>query len=162
MPILILFALIGGLLLNLMPCVFPVLSIKLLSLAQHNKLDSATRTWHGVAFAAGVVVSFLVLAGLLFALRAAGSQIGWGFQLQSPLFVAGMAFLFLAIGLNLFGVFDIRGFSFTGLTQSGSFALADAVLSRWCIGHADSNTLHRTIHGCGTWCGRCASDLLRL
>ncbi|MYI84363.1 MAG: thiol:disulfide interchange protein [Rhodothermaceae bacterium] len=120
LPILILFALIGGLLLNLMPCVFPVLSIKLLSLAQHNKLNSATRTWHGVAFAAGVIVSFLVLAGLLFALRAAGSQIGWGFQLQSPLFVASMAFLFLAIGLNLFGVFDIRGFSFTGLTQSGS------------------------------------------
>lgn len=120
LPILILFALIGGLLLNLMPCVFPVLSIKLLSLAQHNKLDSANRVWHGVAFAAGVVVSFLVLAGLLFALRAAGSQIGWGFQLQSPLFVAGMAFLFLAIGLNLFGVFDIRGFTFTGLTQSGT------------------------------------------
>ena len=120
LPILILFALIGGLLLNLMPCVFPVLSIKLLSLAQHNKLDSATRTWHGVAFAAGVVVSFLVLAGLLFALRAAGSQIGWGFQLQSPLFVAGMAFLFLAIGLNLFGVFNIRGFTFTGLTRTGT------------------------------------------
>ena len=120
LPILILFALIGGLLLNLMPCVFPVLSIKLLSLAQHNKLNSATRTWHGLAFAAGVVVSFLVLAGLLFALRAAGSQIGWGFQLQSPLFVAGMAFLFLAIGLNLFGVFDIRGFTFTGPTQTGT------------------------------------------
>ncbi|MYD19454.1 MAG: thiol:disulfide interchange protein [Rhodothermaceae bacterium] len=129
LPILILFALVGGLLLNLMPCVFPVLSIKLLSFAQHNKLDSATRTWHGVAFAAGVVVSFLVLAGLLFALRAAGSQIGWGFQLQSPLFVASMAFLFLAIGLNLFGVFDIRGFTFTGLNKSG----ASHSLTRSCL-----------------------------
>ncbi|MXW32586.1 MAG: thiol:disulfide interchange protein [Rhodothermaceae bacterium] len=129
LPILILFALIGGLLLNLMPCVFPVLSIKLLSFAQHNKLDRATRTWHGASFAAGVVVSFLVLAGLLFALRATGSQIGWGFQLQSPLFVAGMAFLFLAIGLNLFGVFDIRGFSFRGLSQSS----ASHSLMRSCL-----------------------------
>ena len=123
LPLMLVFALIGGLLLNLMPCVFPVLSIKVLGFAQQKALGSRTQRLHGLSFAGGVVVSFLVLAGLLLVLRAAGNQIGWGFQLQSPLFVAGMAFLFFAIGLNLFGVFDIRGFTFSKSGTSGhSFA----------------------------------------
>ena len=98
-------ALLGGLLLNLMPCVFPVLSIKLLSYAgmpQSRRL----RVGGGVAYAAGVVLSFLALGGALLVLRAGGEQLGWGFQLQSPLVVAGLAVLFTLLGLNLVGVFE--------------------------------------------------------
>ena len=98
-------ALLGGLLLNLMPCVFPVLSIKLLSYAgmpQSRRL----RVGGGVAYAAGVVLAFLALGGTLLALRAGGEQLGWGFQLQSPLVVTGLAVLFTLLGLNLVGVFE--------------------------------------------------------
>ncbi len=124
LPVLILFALLGGLLLNLMPCVFPILSLKVLGFAQHTAHGGRARLMHGLAFAGGVVGSFLVLAGLLFLLRATGGQIGWGFQLQSPLFIAGMAILFLAIGLNLFGVFELRGFA---ISQGGQSASAHPV-----------------------------------
>src|SRR5690348_5502430 len=99
------FALIGGVLLNLMPCVFPVLSLKVLGFAQHGG-DRAGMRWHGLAFAAGVIVSFWLLAALLVALRAAGAQLGWGFQLQSPVVVAGLALLFFAMALNLSGLFE--------------------------------------------------------
>ena len=101
-------ALLGGLLLNLMPCVFPVLSLKLLSFAQPGQRGSA-RVAAGLAYTFGVVASFVALAGLLLALRAGGEQLGWGFQLQSPLFVAALALLFALIGLNLVGLFDLRG-----------------------------------------------------
>ncbi len=95
----------GGLLLNLMPCVFPVLSLKLLALARHADDRRAAATG-ALAYTAGVLVSFVALAGLLIALRAGGEQLGWGFQLQSPLFVAVLALLFTMIGLNLAGVFE--------------------------------------------------------
>ncbi|RZU02568.1 protein-disulfide reductase DsbD family protein [Rivibacter subsaxonicus] len=100
------FALLGGMLLNLMPCVFPVLSLKVLSFADH----AHDRRWlaiGGVAYTVGVIASFVLLAGLLLALRAAGEQIGWGFQLQSPGFVAALAVLFTLIGLNLLDVFEV-------------------------------------------------------
>ena len=100
-------AFVGGLLLNLMPCVFPVLSVKILGFAKQGSDDDRTIRRHGLLFGAGVLVSFWVLAGTLLALRAAGSEIGWGFQLQSPLFVAFMTMLFFGIGLNLLGVFEI-------------------------------------------------------
>ena len=105
--VLLLLACAGGLLLNLMPCVFPILSIKMLGFAGQRDQSRTATTRHGLTFALGVLVSFWILAGLLLALRAAGSQIGWGFQLQSPLFVAIMALLFFAIGLNLMGVFEV-------------------------------------------------------
>jgi thiol:disulfide interchange protein DsbD len=95
------------LLLNLMPCVFPVLSLKVLGFAAHGG-DRATMRKHGLAFAAGVIVSFWLLAAVLVALRAAGSQLGWGFQLQSPVVVAGLALLFFVLALNLSGLFEIR------------------------------------------------------
>lgn len=98
-------ALLGGLLLNLMPCVFPILSLKVLGFAQAGQ-DRRTLAAQGFAYTAGVVVSFLALAGLLLALRAGGEALGWGFQLQSPLFVAGLAVVFTLIGLNLAGVFE--------------------------------------------------------
>jgi len=109
--LLLMFALGGGMLLNLMPCVFPIISIKVLGFVQHGNMKPAAVRWHGLTFAGGVIISFWILAGLLLALRAAGNQIGWGFQLQSPIFVAGMAMLFFAIGLSLLGVFGISTLS---------------------------------------------------
>ena len=93
-------ALLGGLILNLMPCVFPVLSIKALSLLG----DPAGRVRDAAGFSVGVVATFASLGLLLVALRGAGEAVGWGFQLQSPGFVTGMAMLFFALGLNLLGV----------------------------------------------------------
>ncbi len=112
-----LFGAIGGLILNLMPCVFPVIGLKVLGfMRQNGEADSSSRI-NALVFAAGVVVSFWVLAGLLLALRSAGEAAGWGFQLQSPAFVAAMALLFVAIGLNFSGVYQIG----TSLTRLGRF-----------------------------------------
>ncbi len=105
----LLLALGGGLLLNLMPCVLPVLSLKVLGLSMHETGhgDAKARMASGLAYTAGVVLSFLALAAGLLALRSAGEAVGWGFQLQSPLVVAGLAALFTLIGLNLAGVFEV-------------------------------------------------------
>ncbi|MEX8192126.1 protein-disulfide reductase DsbD family protein [Comamonas guangdongensis] len=97
--------LIGGLILNLMPCVFPVLAIKVLGFAGHGQSRRAQRLG-GLAYAAGMVLSFLALGALLLGLRAAGQQLGWGFQLQSPVVVALLAALFTLLGLNLAGFFE--------------------------------------------------------
>ena len=102
-------ALVGGLVLNLMPCVFPVLAIKVLGFAQHGQNMRAQRAG-GLAYTAGVVLSFLALGALMLGLRAAGQQLGWGFQLQSPAVVATLAALFTVIGLNLAGVFEFGSF----------------------------------------------------
>ncbi len=99
-------ALLGGLVLNLMPCVFPVLAMKAAGLASAAHEPARARR-DGVAFLAGVLVAFLVLGGLLLALRAAGQSVGWGFQLQSPTVVAALALLSLAVGLNLSGVYHL-------------------------------------------------------
>ena len=101
-------AFLGGVLLNLMPCVFPVLSLKVVGLTGHAAERHRLRAG-GVAYAAGVVLSFVALAALLLGLRAGGAQLGWGFQLQSPEFVAALALLFTLIALNLLGVFEFRG-----------------------------------------------------
>lgn len=101
----LLLALVGGMVLNLMPCVFPVLSIKLLSLAQQGEARAGLRA-HAIAYSAGVVLSFLLLAAVLLGLRAAGSAVGWGFQLQEPGVVFVLALLFFALGLNLMGAFE--------------------------------------------------------
>ena len=100
------FAFLGGLILNLMPCVFPVLSMKAASLALHAH-EARTARGQGLAFLAGCVVTFLVLAGALIAAKAAGSAVGWGFHLQSPAVVAVLTMLMLLIALNLSGVFEI-------------------------------------------------------
>jgi DsbC/DsbD-like thiol-disulfide interchange protein/cytochrome c biogenesis protein CcdA len=101
----LLLALLGGALLNLMPCVFPVLSLKVFGFAAHAQ-DRRGLLAGGLAYTAGVVLSFVALAGLLLVLRAGGEQLGWGFQLQSPAFVAALAALFTLIGLNLAGAFE--------------------------------------------------------
>ncbi|PUE43117.1 protein-disulfide reductase [Limnohabitans sp. Bal53] len=98
-------AMVGGFLLNLMPCVFPVLAIKVMGFAQADTSQAQHRA-AGIAYTVGVVLSFMLLGGLMLALRAAGEQLGWGFQLQSPPVVAGLALLFTLLGLNLAGVFE--------------------------------------------------------
>ncbi len=95
----IVFALLGGFILNLMPCVFPVLSIKILSLIEQSKHDATKVKLHGIIFSLGVIASFWILAAIMLAVRAGGEQLGWGFQLQSPTFVAVMILLFFALGL---------------------------------------------------------------
>jgi thiol:disulfide interchange protein DsbD len=98
-------ALLGGLILNLMPCVFPVLAIKIMSFTRHADERRSHRI-SGLAYSAGVLVSFLALGALMLALRNAGEQLGWGFQLQSPAVVAALAVLFTVMGLNLAGLFE--------------------------------------------------------
>jgi thiol:disulfide interchange protein/DsbC/DsbD-like thiol-disulfide interchange protein len=109
LPVLMLLAMLGGLILNLMPCVFPVLSIKAINVVEQAKKDPAAVRIKGLVFAAGVISSMLALAAVLLALRAGGEEIGWGFQLQSPLFVTLLIYLLLAVGLNLSGVFEVGG-----------------------------------------------------
>jgi thiol:disulfide interchange protein/DsbC/DsbD-like thiol-disulfide interchange protein len=99
-------ALLGGLLLNLMPCVFPILAMKAASLAGRADRRREAQV-QGLAFGAGVLATFLVLASLLVALKAAGAQVGWGFQLQSPQVVAALALLMLAVALNLSGLYEV-------------------------------------------------------
>ncbi|MGQ0532731.1 MAG: protein-disulfide reductase DsbD family protein [Caulobacteraceae bacterium] len=97
-------AFLGGLILNIMPCVLPVLSVKALAFAGGVHAGEARR--HGVLYFAGVMVTFLALAGVLIALRGAGEAVGWGFQLQAPWMTSALALLFFVIGLNLLGVFE--------------------------------------------------------
>lgn len=118
---LIVLALGGGLILNLMPCVFPVLSIKVLKFVEVAQHDPNKVRRHGLYFLSGVVLSFVALAGLLVVLRELGLPVGWGFQLQLPIVVAVLALLFFAIGLNLLGVFEV-GTSIMGIGSD----LADA------------------------------------
>ena len=103
-------ALVGGLLLNLMPCVFPVLSIKVLGFATHHDRPSTLHK-EAFAYATGVLLTFVALGLALFALRAAGEQLGWGFQLQSPVVVTALAALFFVLALNLSGVFEFGQFA---------------------------------------------------
>ena len=113
----ILFAFLGGLILNLMPCVLPVLSLKIMGFIQQAGEDKSKTKKHGLAFTLGVVFSFLALAGFLIALRAGGQYLGWGFQLQSPVFVVILCILLFLFGLSLFGVFEIG----TSLTSSENY-----------------------------------------
>lgn len=111
-------AFLGGLVLNLMPCIFPILGIKIMGFVKQAQ-DGGTHAWkHGLAFAFGVLVSFWVLVGTLLLIRAfvPGAEVFWGGQLKSPIFVAVMTFIFLLMTLNLFGVFEL-GTSLTGIGQ---------------------------------------------
>jgi thiol:disulfide interchange protein DsbD len=114
LPIALALALGGGVLLNLMPCVFPVLSLKILGFVQQSGQDKSRIKKHGFAFGAGVLLSFWALAGVLLLVRAAGMDAGWGYQLQSPPFVAALVVLLFLVGLNLLGAFEI-GVSLTRL-----------------------------------------------
>ncbi|MEX2617051.1 MAG: thioredoxin family protein [Alphaproteobacteria bacterium] len=117
LPLILAFAFLGGLLLNLMPCVFPVLAVKALGLVGHAADSRAGRLRGGLAYMAGVLLAFALLGIVFLALRAGGASVGWGFQLQNPVVVAVLAYILFAVGLNLAGVFHIAG-SWTGMGQS--------------------------------------------
>ena len=122
-------ALLGGLILNLMPCVFPILAIKVVGFTRHAD-DRRSHRVSGLAYTAGVITSFAALGALMLALRAAGEQLGWGFQLQSPAVVAVLAALFTLIGLNLAGLFEFRAFLPSSLaTLEARHPVANAFLS---------------------------------
>ncbi len=110
----LLLALVGGLILNLMPCVFPVLGIKILGFVRQAGGDRRKVTLHGLAFTGGVLASFWALAGALAVLRAGGDELGWGFQLQSPAFVFMIAVVMLVFALAMSGVFEF-GLGATGV-----------------------------------------------
>lgn len=110
-------ALLGGIVLNLMPCVFPVLSLKVLGVAQQASEEPGRIRLHGLAYTLGILASFGALAGALIALRAGGAQIGWGFQLQSPAFVALLTYVLFAMALSLSGVVHF-GNSIVGIGNS--------------------------------------------
>lgn len=111
----LLFSFLGGVILNLMPCVLPVLSIKIMGVINQAH-DEHTEPWkHGLVFTLGVLVSFWILAGALLILKASGAQLGWGFQLQSPVFLILLSVFMFLFGLSMFGVFEIG----TSLTTVG-------------------------------------------
>ncbi len=124
--ILLLFALIGGLILNLMPCVFPILSLKALSLLKMNaKKDRKHAKQSALFYTGGIVASFSILAFILIALKASGAEVGWGFQLQSPIVITFLAWLMLVIGFNLLGFFELKtlGGSLASKMGNGNSAL---------------------------------------
>ena len=136
LPWLLLAAFAGGLLLNVMPCVFPILSLKALSLARAGGSEAEARR-EGLAYSAGVILACTALGGLLLALRAGGSEVGWAFQLQEPLVVAGLLLLAAAITANLLGLFEFAVPGMVGEAHPrGSFAtgLLAAFVATPCTG----------------------------
>lgn len=121
----LLFGLTGGLILNLMPCVFPILGLKIMGFVNQAGADRAKVAAHGLVFTAGVLLSFWILAGVLLILRFGGEELGWGFQLQEPVFVLALTVVLLVFGLNMSGVFEF-GLSAVGagskLTAKGGMA----------------------------------------
>lgn len=111
----LLMALLGGMILNLMPCVFPVLSLKVFAMAAQRERDDEAH-WHSWIYAAGVVTTFVLVAGVMLLLRAGGEAVGWGFQLQEPLFISTLVYLFFVLGLSFSGVIHIGG-SLMGIGQ---------------------------------------------
>ncbi|HPQ42551.1 MAG TPA: cytochrome c biogenesis protein CcdA, partial [bacterium] len=105
----ILLAFAGGIVLNLMPCVLPVLSLKILGIVQHARDERRQVILQGILFTLGILVTFWLLAGMLIVLKAGGQELGWGFQLQSPAFVGVISILLFLFSLSLFGLFEIGG-----------------------------------------------------
>ncbi len=105
----LLFALFGGMILNLMPCVFPVLSMKALSLVSLKNKEEKKARGYGLSYTLGILLSFSIIGGTLLILKAGGAQIGWGFQLQSPIIIIFLTYLVFIIGLNFSGLFEFSG-----------------------------------------------------
>lgn len=137
-------AFLGGVILNLMPCVLPLLSIKVFSLIEHAGSDPSKRFIHGLMYSVGVILSFIALAIVLMGLRSLGEEVGWGFQLQDPFFITFLIMLFFLLGLNMLGLFEI-GSSLARLSNAsisnrsdwlGSFAtgILAAVVGAPCVG----------------------------
>lgn len=113
----LIFAVIGGTILNLMPCVFPVLSIKALSLVKLAEKNPGHARLHGLAYMSGIILSFLIVASALIVFKIGGAQIGWGFQLQNPVIISLLAYILFLTGLNLSGFFEL-GTAFANTGQS--------------------------------------------
>jgi thiol:disulfide interchange protein DsbD len=118
-----LMAILGGIILNFMPCVFPILSVKALGIAAMSRGDRAAQRREGLAYGVGVLACFALIAATMAGLRGAGTELGWGIQFQSPGFVAAMAVLMLAVGLNLSGVYELDRLrpALPGVTHGGAF-----------------------------------------
>ena len=110
----ILSAFVGGLILNAMPCVLPILAMKALALVGHNGRGQGEASREGLAYSAGAILSFLAFGLMIVLLRQGGAAVGWGFQLQNPVAVAGFALLIFAVGLNLSGVFEVGSIALGG------------------------------------------------
>ncbi len=122
LPLMVFFAFVGGITLNLMPCVFPILALKLLGLINANSVSPTNRRKHGVAYTAGILACFSAIAALMLGLRAAGETLGWGFQLQSPWVVGSLVYLFVILGQSMSGYVEFNpSWINTGqsLTQQG-------------------------------------------
>ncbi len=142
-------AFLGGLLLNLMPCVFPVLFLKGLALCRSGTEGRRELCAHGLVYAAGILVSFWVLVAVLLGLRAAGATLGWGFQFQSPVFLFLLSGLFFLLGLSLAGQFEI-GISLT--SAGGSLAAKQGYAGsffHWSAGRRRGHAMHRAVYGRG-------------
>ena len=124
------FAFVGGLILNLMPCVLPVVSLKVMSFVKMSGDSRAELLKHSLGFTLGVLISFWVLAGALLVLQTTGQAVGWGFQLQNPLFIAALSFLFVLLALNLFGVFEF-GTTISGLAGEAEAKSSGPLSSFW-------------------------------
>ena len=126
-----LFAFAGGMILNLMPCVLPVVSFKILSFVKISQQSRSKIFKHGLAFSAGILLSFWVLAGLMLILQAYGRTVGWGFQLQEPLFVAILAAIIFVFSLSLFGLFEIGAAfaTWAGQAQTSSTKTSEGLIS---------------------------------
>jgi thiol:disulfide interchange protein DsbD len=125
----ILSAFIGGLILNAMPCVLPILAMKALALAKHSESEHKEAAREGSAYSAGAILSFLMLGLVIVVLRQSGAAVGWGFQLQEPVAVAGFALLIFAVGLNLSGVFEVGS-----ITMGDSLAARSGLLGAFFTG----------------------------
>ena len=153
----LLFAFVGGLILNLMPCVFPILSMKALSLVRMGQTARREAQQSGLLYTAGILVAFAVAGGILVVLREAGQSVGWGVQMQFPLVNLGLALLMVAIALNLLGVFEF-GVRAAGIGQSltAGSERRGGVFHR-AAGGCRRHTLHRAIHGgCAGLCAGAA------
>lgn len=137
LPLALLFAFIGGAILNLMPCVLPVLSFKILSLVKMAGEKRSVTLLHGLLFTLGVMLSFWLLAGVMFLLRSYGQAVGWGFQLQEPLFVAALATFLFIFALNLLGMFEWG----TGVASWAGQKEADSITKHSKIGSILSGVL---------------------
>jgi thiol:disulfide interchange protein len=126
----LIFALLGGIILNLMPCVFPVLSIKVLALANHSRMSRKRRHYHGIAYTLGVIACFGVFAAIVLAFKAGGAELGWGFQFQSPLFVLFLAYLMFVVGLSQSGVLSFGN----SLSRLGAFGGNDGYAMSFLMG----------------------------
>ncbi len=122
--VMLIFAFLGGIILNAMPCVFPILSLKVLGIVQQLETTARNKRLHSLAYTGGILISFLLVAVIVVLMKEGGTLLGWGFQMQSPLFILGMIYLIFLVGLNLSGYFDITwsaGNVGQNLTESPSF-----------------------------------------